>query len=214
MMYEVDVDVLPLCIAGYLVGSIPTGFLILKYRRGIDIRDVGSHSTGATNVLRTCDRRYALATLAIDALKGIIFAAVSARVSSSSFVLLAMFLCIIGHVYPVWLKFRGGKGVSTAAGIFLVLEPCLAVVSIIVWALVAKLVKVSSIASISFALSFAGLVAYFNHLGTTTTSMLIFTMFVLTLLLITHFDNVMRLLKREESTVTEKTKSSKRCKDV
>ena len=108
-------SILLICVIGYLIGSIPTGFLILKRMRGIDIRSVGSHSTGATNVLRTCDKKYAFATLMIDALKGAAFAILATNITDSDLMLFPMFICIAGHVYPVWLKFHGGKGVSTAA---------------------------------------------------------------------------------------------------
>jgi glycerol-3-phosphate acyltransferase PlsY len=198
-------SILLLCVVGYLVGSIPTGFLILKYRSGIDIRSVGSHSTGATNVLRTCDKKYALATLAIDALKGVAFAMLATNVTDSDFTPLPMLVCIAGHVYPVWLKFHGGKGVSTAAGIFLVLEPWLTVVSVIIWATVAKAVKVSSLASLSFVVSFAGLATYRHHIGATTTPVFVFALSVLVFLLITHYNNIKRLLSHKESSFTSIT---------
>jgi glycerol-3-phosphate acyltransferase PlsY len=207
-------SMLLLCVVGYLIGSIPTGFLILKRRSGVDIRDVGSHSTGATNVLRACDKKYAFATLMIDALKGATFTVLATNVTDSDLILLPMFVCIAGHVYPVWLKFHGGKGVSTAAGIFLVLEPWLTIVSVIIWATVAKVAKVSSLASLSFAGFFAGLVTYQHHVGTTTTPMLIFTLVVLGFLLITHADNIRRLLSHKESSITERTKSPTQCQDV
>jgi glycerol-3-phosphate acyltransferase PlsY len=207
-------SILLLCVIGYLIGSIPTGFLILKFMRGVDIRDVGSHSTGATNVLRICDKKYALATLVIDALKGAAFTVLATNVTDSDLMLLPMFVCITGHVYPVWLKFHGGKGVSPAAGIFLVLEPWLTVVSVIVWATVAKVVKVSSLASLSFIGSFVGLVTYRHHTGATTTPMLMFVLAVLGFLLITHLDNIRRLLSHKESSVTGRTKPPTRCKGV
>jgi glycerol-3-phosphate acyltransferase PlsY len=202
MAYVIRMSILLLCVVGYLIGSIPTGFLILKCRNGVDIRSIGSHSTGATNVLRTCDRKYALATLMIDALKGASFAMLATNTTDNDLMLLPMFMCIAGHVYPVWLKFHGGKGVSTAAGIFLVLEPCLTVISVIIWATVAKVVKVSSLASLSFAVSFAGLVTYRHHVGATTTPVFIFALTVLMFLLITHYDNIRRLLSHKESSFT------------
>ncbi|MDR2458605.1 MAG: glycerol-3-phosphate 1-O-acyltransferase PlsY [Holosporales bacterium] len=208
------VSMLLLCAIGYLIGSIPTGFLILKCRRGVDIRNVGSHSTGATNVLRTCDKKYAFATLMIDALKGASFAMLATYGAVDDLMLLPMFVCIAGHVYPVWLKFHGGKGVSTAAGIFLVLEPWLTVVSVIVWATVAKVVKVSSLASLSFVGSFVSLVTYRYHAGTITTPMLVFTLVVLGFLLVTHADNIRRLLSHKESSVTGRTRPPTQCKDA
>jgi glycerol-3-phosphate acyltransferase PlsY len=200
------------CIIGYVVGSIPTGFLISKYGSGVDIRKVGSHSTGATNVLRTCDKKQALATLAIDALKGILFSLIARVVCESEHALIASFFCIVGHVYPVWLMFRGGKGVSTAAGIFLVMEPYFAIISIVIWAVVAKVTKVSSVASILFASSFTGLALYGHFTGITTHSTLIFAIAVLAFLLVTHAGNIRRLLSHEEEVVTEKRTGSRRCR--
>src|SRR5687767_5386789 len=108
---------------GYLVGSIPFAFLLSR-RRGIDLRYVGSGNVGATNVLRTSGVPDALIAMCLDALKGSLAVIVASRVAFGPATPVAAGLAsVIGHIYPVWLGFKGGKGVATAAGVFGVLAP-------------------------------------------------------------------------------------------
>lgn len=109
--------------AAYLVGSIPFAFLLSR-RRGIDLREVGSGNVGASNVLRTSGVRAAVAAMLLDALKGALAVFVAQRLTSGHVTPMAAGLAsVLGHVYPVWLRFRGGKGVATAAGVFGMLTP-------------------------------------------------------------------------------------------
>jgi glycerol-3-phosphate acyltransferase PlsY len=201
------------CIVGYLVGSIPTGFLILKYSKGVDVRNFGSHSTGATNVLRTGGKKQALATLLIDAIKGIVFTLLATTYSNEPWIFVAIFCCIVGHVYPIWLKFNGGKGVATTAGVFLVLSPWFAVVSIVIWAIVAKLTSVSSLASMALGFSFLVMVLGSYIAEKISLEICLFSIMVLLFLFLTHIENVKRLLHHKEAGVTEKMKESKQLKD-
>jgi acyl phosphate:glycerol-3-phosphate acyltransferase len=115
-------DILIVTIA-YLVGSIPFAFLLSR-RRGVDLRDVGSGNVGASNVLRTSGVRTAIIAMVLDGTKGALAVFVAQRVTSGPVTPMAAGLAsVIGHVYPVWLRFRGGKGVATAAGVFGVLTP-------------------------------------------------------------------------------------------
>jgi glycerol-3-phosphate acyltransferase PlsY len=108
---------------GYLSGSIPFAHLVSRVR-GIDLRRVGSGNVGASNVLRTSGVRLGVAAMCLDALKGALAVLLAARMSSSAGVPVAAGVAsVLGHVYPVWLRFRGGKGVATAAGVFAVLAP-------------------------------------------------------------------------------------------
>jgi acyl phosphate:glycerol-3-phosphate acyltransferase len=108
---------------GYLVGSVPFAFLLSR-RRGIDLRTVGSGNVGATNVLRTSGVPMAVAAMILDALKGSVAVLIAAPMSIGPATSVAAGLAsVIGHIYPVWLGFRGGKGVATAAGVFGVLAP-------------------------------------------------------------------------------------------
>jgi glycerol-3-phosphate acyltransferase PlsY len=131
-------------VAAYLVGSIPFGYLIVRARGGGDVRETGSGGTGATNVTRRAGRGAGILTLALDAAKGALVA-LSARSllapdsGVNAWVAAASVAVVVGHVFPVWLKFRGGKGVATGLGVFLSLTPaavalCVPVFIVVVWA--------------------------------------------------------------------------------
>jgi len=108
---------------GYLAGSLPFAFLLAR-RRGVDLRRVGSGNVGATNVLRTSGVPDAVVAMCLDAAKGALAVILAQRLASGSATPVAAGLAaVIGHIYPVWLGFRGGKGVATAAGVFAVLAP-------------------------------------------------------------------------------------------
>ena len=109
----------------YLLGSVPFGYLLYRFRQGGDIRTAGSGNIGATNVLRTTGIAAGAATLLLDAAKGYAAVALASHLAtgSSDAVSLAAFLAILGHIYPVFLKFRGGKGVATGLGAFLAISP-------------------------------------------------------------------------------------------
>jgi glycerol-3-phosphate acyltransferase PlsY len=107
----------------YLVGSVPFAFLLSR-RRGIDLRRVGSGNIGATNVLRSSGVPTAVMAMCLDALKGTVAVVVAERVTMGAGVVVAAGIAsTLGHIYPVWLRFRGGKGVATAAGVFAILAP-------------------------------------------------------------------------------------------
>jgi acyl phosphate:glycerol-3-phosphate acyltransferase len=116
----------------YLIGSIPFGYLIVKLTRGADVRETGSGGTGATNVSRRAGKAAGIATLLLDALKGAVAVFVAAKwtdqfqlnwMTADWIVLGAGVAALVGHIFPVWLGFRGGKGVATGAGVFLVIAP-------------------------------------------------------------------------------------------
>ncbi|MBQ8651532.1 MAG: glycerol-3-phosphate 1-O-acyltransferase PlsY [Alphaproteobacteria bacterium] len=184
-------------VISYIIGSIPTGFLLIKFFRNIDIRTTGSNSTGATNVLRSGNKILALTTLIIDVAKGYIIVLLSKEYCPRPF-LITSFVCIIAHIYPVWLKFRGGKGVSTMAGVFLALSPGLATISILTWAVVAKIFKISSLASISLAAMFLILNLYMYMTESIDAAFLIFSIAVFALISFTHASNIKRLIQHTE----------------
>lgn len=135
---------------GYLLGSVPFAFLLAR-RRGIDLRFVGSGNVGATNVLRTIGIPAAVIAMCLDAVKGSVAVLVAQRVAIEPATAVAAGLAsIVGHLYPVWLRFRGGKGVATAAGVFGVLDPgalgaATAVFLVAVW--ITRYISVGSIAA-------------------------------------------------------------------
>ena len=143
-------------LAAYLMGSIPFAQLLSK-RRGIDLRRVGSGNVGATNVLRTLGVRPAVVAMMLDAVKGTVAVLIAQRLTNGVAAPVAAGLAsMIGHVYPVWLRFRGGKGVATAAGAFAVLTPVAAAVAVGVFLLTVAVTRFISVGSMVAALTLAG----------------------------------------------------------
>ena len=142
----------------YLIGSIPFGYLIVKLTSGADVRQTGSGGTGATNVSRRAGKAAGVLTLVLDAAKGVC-AVLLARVvvggdaDAMWFVAAAAVAVIVGHIFPVWLGFRGGKGVATAVGVFLVLAPFALLCAGIVFVAVMSLTRYVSLASLCAAAS-------------------------------------------------------------
>jgi acyl phosphate:glycerol-3-phosphate acyltransferase len=145
------VAAVPILLA-YLLGSIPVGFLLVKWRRGADVRATGSGGTGATNVLRSAGKGVAILTLLLDVGKG--FAAVVlARYLTSApgttwVVALSAVAAIIGHIFPVWLGFRAGKGVATGLGVFLAIAPMAAGAAALVFLLTVAITRYVSLGSV------------------------------------------------------------------
>jgi glycerol-3-phosphate acyltransferase PlsY len=140
---------------GYLVGSIPFAFLLAR-RRGVDLRHVGSGNVGAANVLRTSGAPNAAVALCLDALKGAVAVLVAQRFSGEPATPVAGGLAsIIGHIYPVWLGFRGGKGVATAGGAFIVLAPVAVAIAAAMFALAVWVTRYVSVGSLAAAVTLA-----------------------------------------------------------
>jgi acyl phosphate:glycerol-3-phosphate acyltransferase len=139
-------------LAGYLLGSIPFGLLLTRLAGKGDVRDVGSGNIGATNVLRAGGKRLAAATLVLDALKGAAAVLIAGRLwpGSENF---AAAGALVGHLYPVWLKFRGGKGLATYFGLLIPLLWPAAAVYAVVWIVVLALSRISSVAGMAAAIT-------------------------------------------------------------
>ena len=138
---------------GYALGSIPFGLLLTMAGGAGDVRKIGSGSIGATNVLRTGRKGLAAGTLLLDALKGVAAVAICARLWGTSGVFLGGFAAVFGHMYPVWLRFRGGKGVATGFGVMIAANPLIGLAGGAVWLLAALVLRISSASGlISFAL--------------------------------------------------------------
>jgi glycerol-3-phosphate acyltransferase PlsY len=147
-----QIQLLLALLIGYLLGSIPFGFILTRAAGQGDIRDVGSGNIGATNVLRTGSRWLAAATLLLDALKATA-AVLVARTLLPGTETFAAAGALIGHLYPVWLKFRGGKGVATYLGLLIPLLWPAAVIYAIVWVAALFLIRISSAAGMLAAIS-------------------------------------------------------------
>jgi glycerol-3-phosphate acyltransferase PlsY len=143
---------LPIALAaiafGYLLGSIPFGLILTRSAGLGDIRSIGSGNIGATNVLRTGNKKLAAATLLLDALKATAAALIGWYVLGPEAGLLAGFAAFLGHLYPVWLGFKGGKGVATYIGTLLGVAPWMVLVFAAIWLGVAKISKYSSLAAL------------------------------------------------------------------
>jgi acyl-phosphate glycerol 3-phosphate acyltransferase len=135
-------------ILGYLLGSIPFGLILTRSAGLGDIRSIGSGNIGATNVLRTGNKKLAAATLLLDALKATAAALIGWYLFGKEAGLLAGFAAFLGHLFPVWLGFKGGKGVATYIGTLLGVAPLMVLVFAVIWLLVAKISKYSSLSAL------------------------------------------------------------------
>lgn len=188
-------------VAGYLCGSIPTGVLVAR-ARGVDLTKVGSGNIGATNVARALGKKSGAFVLLVDALKG--FAPVFAAkrlwldVPHGPTVIAAVGLCaILGHVFPVWLRLRGGKGVATALGVFLALSPLAAGVSVALFAAIYAAKRISSVGSLAAATAMPITLALLRAPA----AFLILALFGWLLIVIRHRGNIRRLLRHEETRI-------------
>ena len=154
-MHKISLVLLSIPLAAYLLGSIPFGLLLSRLFGGGDVRKSGSGNIGATNVARVAGTLPGILTLLFDVAKGAAAVWLAARASSESatWMMIAALAALLGHCFPIWLKFRGGKGVATAAGAFLVLCPAALLGSVILFLLVVFFWRYVSLASISAAAS-------------------------------------------------------------
>ena len=177
----------------YLIGSIPFGFLLTKIFLKKDIREIGSGNIGATNALRTGNKLIGYSTLILDISKAVILLLII-KFNFSEYLFISSIAVFIGHVFPIWLKYKGGKGVATYVGILFCVNIYLAVIFIIVWFVVFVMSKYSSLASMVASL-LVPISSYFfidniNYY---------FYIILFLLILITHRENIKRLKNNTES---------------
>ena len=201
---------LTIAIAAYLLGSIPTGYLLVRIFRHQDIRAIGSGNIGATNVLRSGGKGLGLATFFIDILKGctaVYFGRVAAITmiahgipveSIRNIEALAALSAVLGHMFPPWLRFRGGKGVATGFGVFLVAAPLAALAAITVFFLTILITRYVSLGSILGAASFP-IFAWLFVQGDRPPFFIAVQFIVALLIIAKHHPNIRRLLKGKES---------------
>jgi acyl phosphate:glycerol-3-phosphate acyltransferase len=182
---------------GYLCGSIPFGILLTRLAGAPDLRSVGSGNIGATNVLRTGRKGLAAATLLGDMLKGTVAVLIVAHVFGRDAAIVAAFGAFLGHLFPVWLKFKGGKGVATYIGLLLGLKCWLALAAFcVIWIAIAAAMRYSSLAAL-VASAATPAVLWWNHNMREAELFLLLTV----LLWIMHRANVARLLNGTESKI-------------
>ena len=182
----------------YLLGSIPFGLVLTRAAGLGDIRQIGSGNIGATNVLRTGRKGLAAATLALDGIKGLA-AVLLTQAYAPDCVLFAAAAAFLGHLYPVWLRFRGGKGVATALGVLLGVSWPVGVLAMLTWLTVAVLLRYSSLAAL-VAAALTPITAWF--FATPGTALL--ALFLATLVFLRHHENISRLLNGTETRIGQK----------
>ena len=222
-------NVLISLLIGYLLGSIPFGFIVSKCR-GIDIRQHGSGNIGATNVFRTLGRKWGVLVFALDVLKGVVavrlamaygptlfsshgvfygqtamwisIGAFRCEMPVSQFLgIIAALGCFLGHCFPVWLGFKGGKGVAVGAGVLLGLMPMVTVIGLVIWGIVYKTSRYVSLASVVAAISLPIIVwALERQIG----ALFWFTLVISLLAIWRHRSNIQRLLAGTESRFEKK----------
>ena len=187
-------------VIGYLIGSIPFGLVLCHLFKYGDIRKIGSGNIGTTNVLRTGNKLLALTTLILDSSKGFFYVFFllnhTGNLSLTAWISLSV---IIGHNFPVWLKFKGGKGIATTFGILIALTPYIGLSVIGIWLIMSRLFKISSLSAL-IALPFAPICILLF-----TDKALLVQTFLFTLLAYgRHKNNIIRLIKGKESKMTDR----------
>ena len=187
---------------GYLLGSIPFGLLLTRLAGKGDIRDIGSGNIGATNVLRTGSKLLAALTMVLDCLKGTVAILLARRLFGDTAAGAAATGALVGHLYPVWLKFRGGKGAATLFGILIPLLPIAAAVYAAIWLLLLVTIRISSVAGMTAAAS-APVSAFVLH-----SSYFPMLLGFAVLVLWKHRENIARLMKGTEPRIGTRTSST------
>jgi glycerol-3-phosphate acyltransferase PlsY len=190
---------LPFIFPGYLFGSIPFGFVLTRWAGLGDIRAIGSHGIGATNVLRTGNKGLAAATLLLDAAKGAFAVGLFRYLGPSDAAIWAGLGAVIGHLFPVWLGFKGGKGVATGLGVLLAAAWPVGVAACVVWLIVAAISRMSSLASLA-ALAVTPIVAAFLAPW----DVVWLSLAIAVLIFARHHENIRRLLAGTEPRIGQR----------
>ena len=185
-------EVLIISILSYLMGSVPFGFILTKVFLKKDIRDIGSGNIGATNALRAGNKSLGYGTLFLDIIKAII-PVVYVKLNYPDYIFIASLCVFLGHIFPIWLKFKGGKGVATYVGILFSINLTIGFIFIGVWFFTFLTSKYSSLASLFGSLSIPIYLFFF------TSQNLVFFSIMFILIFYTHRENVKRLKNKEES---------------
>ena len=185
-------EIIVISILSYLMGSIPFGFILTKIFLKKDIRDIGSGNIGATNALRTGNKSLGFGTLFLDVIKAVI-PVICVKLNYPDYIFIASLCTFLGHIFPIWLKFKGGKGVATYIGILFSINLTIGFIFIGVWFFTFLTSKYSSLASLFGSLSVPIYLFFFTNQN------LVFFSIIFILLLYTHRENVKRLKNKEES---------------
>ena len=190
-----DINLIIVALYSYILGSIPFGLILTKIFLQKDIRKVGSGNIGTTNVLRTGNKFLALSTLILDMLKGYV-AVYLTLLYYESLVSYAALICFIGHIFPVWLKFKGGKGVATYLGVILAFSNIFFLIFGISWLTLSLLFRFASLSSMISSL----IIFLFSYFFESNNYSLVLFIFFITILY-THKENIVRLKNSEENKI-------------
>ncbi len=189
-----DINLIIVAVYSYLLGSIPFGLVLTKIFLKKDIREIGSGNIGTTNVLRTGKKSLAVATLVLDLLKGYFSIAIT-FIYFENLISYSALICFIGHIFPVWLKFKGGKGVATYLGVILALSFKFFLIFGITWLVLSFLFRYASLSSIISSL----IVFFYSYFFINDFSLILFIFSVI--IIYTHRENIVRLKNSEESKI-------------
>ena len=188
-----DINLIIVAVYSYLLGSIPFGLVLTKIFLKKDIREIGSGNIGATNALRTGNKLIGYSTLILDIAKAII-PVIYVKINYPDLIYIASLCAFLGHVFPIWLKFKGGKGVATYVGILFSINIILGLIFVASWTIIFLLFKYSSLSSIIGSLSVP---SYILITGQINDAIFFAIMFIL--IFFTHRENIKRLKNKEES---------------
>jgi len=186
-------DYLVVGIASYLMGSVPFGLILTKIFLKKDIREIGSGNIGATNALRTGNKLVGYSTLILDIAKAII-PVIYVKINYPDLIYIASLCAFLGHVFPIWLKFKGGKGVATYVGILFSINIIFGLIFVVSWAFIFLLSRYSSLSSIIGSLSVPIYILITGQIND-----VIFFAIMFILIFFTHRENIKRLKNKEES---------------
>ena len=186
-----DINLVIVAVYSYLLGSIPFGLVLTKIFLKKDIRNIGSGNIGTTNVLRTGKKSLAVATLMLDLLKGY-FSIIITFTYFENLISYSALICFIGHIFPVWLKFKGGKGVATYLGVILALSYKFFLIFGISWLILSFLFRYASLSSVTSTL----IVFIYSYFFNSNFFLILFIFFVV--IIYTHRENIVRLKNSEE----------------
>ena len=189
-----DINLIIVAVYSYLLGSIPFGLVLTKIFLKKDIRKIGSGNIGTTNVLRTGKKSLAIATLLLDVLKGY-FSIIITFTYFENLISYSALICFIGHIFSVWLKFKGGKGVATYLGVILALSFKFFLIFGISWLVISFLFRYASLSSIISSL----IVFVYSYFFINNFSLILFIFFVV--IIYTHRENIVRLKNSEENKI-------------
>lgn len=198
---------LVMAVIAYLIGSVNFGVIISKEMAGIDVREKGSHGSGATNVLRTVGKKAAAITLVCDILKGTVsilialFLGAMFKESASPVIVvqIAAFMVVIGHTFPVFFEFKGGKGVATSLGIILVVNWQIGLICLTFALVLMAITKMVSLGSVSAAILFPILTLYINNYYIVSGNYVIFGVLMALLVIYNHRSNIKRIMEGNEN---------------